>query len=226
MAHAMPDNPVSPDSTRAITDYGTALRAWSRFASPRIIALFILSALALRLSLGNWHWADGALMFLGLALWPFLEWFLHKYLLHIKPFRVLGFKVDPGFSRAHRAHHRQPWRPELIVLPPLIPLLQAPALLAFAWWLAPDTALTLSALIGVGIASLNYEWTHFMVHTRIRPKNRYYQGLFRSHRLHHFRNENYWYGFTLTSVDRMLGTGPSPGSTERSEHCHDLGVDA
>lgn len=212
--------------TRAISDYRTALRAWSRHTSPRLISLFVLAAVGLRASLGGWQLADGLMLLFGIAIWPFLEWFLHKYALHIKPRKILGRRVDPEFARVHRAHHREPWRPELIVLPPPVHLVIGPSLLALAWWATPDKALAMSGLVGYGLAALNYEWTHFMVHTRIQPRNRYYQGLFRAHRMHHFRNENYWYGFTLTSVDRLLGTGPEPEATPRSPHCRDLGVDS
>jgi len=211
-------------STRSIHDYGTALRTLARFASPRLIMTFIVIAASLRAYLGGWQWPDAAMMVLGFAVFPFLEWLLHKYVLHIKPFELFGWRIDPEGARRHRAHHREPWRPELIVLPPQVHLTVGPALLALAWWAAPNPAWALSALVGYGLAALNYEWTHFMVHTRIRPRNRYYQRLFRMHRMHHFHNENYWYGFTVTSVDRLLGTGPEPEATSRSPSCRDLGV--
>lgn len=219
-------NPITPEtSTRAIEDYRTALRAWSRHTSPRLIGLFIVITSALRTVADGWSALDALMVALGIAIWPFMEWFLHKYALHIRPRTLFGRTVDPEFARRHRAHHREPWRPELIVLPPYVHLTLAPVLLALAWWVAPDRGLALAGLVGFGLAALNYEWTHFMVHTRIQPRNRYYQGLFRAHRMHHFRNENYWYGFTLTSVDRLLGTGPDPEATPRSPHCRDLGVD-
>lgn len=213
-------------STRSIHDYATAMRALARYASPRLILAFIVIALALRAYLGGWQWPDAAMMALGFAVFPFLEWLLHKYVLHIKPFELFGRRFDPESARRHRAHHREPWRPELIVLPPAVHLTIGPVLLALAWWAVPNSAWALSGLVGYGLAALNYEWTHFMVHTRIRPRNRYYQRLFRMHRMHHFHNENYWYGFTVTSVDRLLGTGPEPEATPRSPSCRDLGVEA
>ncbi|WP_404366098.1 sterol desaturase family protein [Marinobacter sp.] len=212
------------ESTRTITAYRQALRKWMGFRSPRLIVVFVVVVALLRTALGAPHPGDLLAVMAGVIIWPFLEWGLHRYLLHIRPFRFLGVTVDPEFSRSHRAHHAEPWRPELIVLPPYIHLTLGPLLIAGAWWLAPSPALALSALAGFGLAALNYEWTHFLVHTHIRPKNAYYRGLFRNHRLHHFRNEKYWYGFTVTSVDRLLGTGPDPDSTPRSPDCRDLGV--
>lgn len=212
------------ESTRTITTYGAAFKGWMTFRSPQLLVVFIALVIALRSSLASPGLADLIALAAGIAIWPFLEWFLHKYALHIKPIKLFRLTIDPDFSRRHRAHHGEPWRPELIVLPPYIHLTIGPALVAIAWFWVPDTALMLSGLIGFGLAALNYEWTHFIVHTRIHPKNGYYQGLFRAHRMHHFRNEKYWYGFTLTSVDRLLGTGPDPETTPRSDDCRDLGV--
>ena len=56
---------------------------------------------------------------------------------------------------------------------------------------------------------LNYEWIHFLIHTSYVPKSWFYRRLWRNHRLHHFQNENFWFGLTMLSGDRLLGTLPS-----------------
>ena len=33
--------------------------------------------------------------------------------------------------------------------------------------------------------------------------------LWRNHRLHHCKNEHYWFGVTMLSGDRLLGTAPA-----------------
>jgi len=75
-------------------------------------------------------------------------------------------------------------------------------LAAFTSW-AVATGFTVSLL-----ATLAYEWTHHLIHTDYVPRSRFYKGLWRAHRLHHFRNENYWYGVTSGLGDRLLGTYP------------------
>ena len=62
--------------------------------------------------------------------------------------------------------------------------------------------------LGATAMTLTYEWTHFLIHTDVRPRTPVYRALWRHHRLHHFRNENYWYGVTGRLGDRVLGTLP------------------
>jgi hypothetical protein len=209
--------------TSALTTYPQALRAWLHFPSPWLLLGFAGLALLLRLDFAPWQWPDLLWMGAGLAVWPWVEWTLHRYVLHMKPWRWRGRSWDLAWSRKHRAHHRSPTDPRLILLPPVLHLVAGGLLLLLALS-SPAPQIGLSIVCGVALAALNYEWTHFLVHTRVRPQLRYYQNLFRAHRLHHFRNENYWYGFTLSSVDRVMGTGPVAESVQRSEHCHDLGV--
>lgn len=44
----------------------------------------------------------------------------------------------------------------------------------------------------------------------------------RHHRLHHYKNEEYWYGVSLHLADRLLGTLPSADSVPRSPTARDL----
>jgi sterol desaturase/sphingolipid hydroxylase (fatty acid hydroxylase superfamily) len=55
---------------------------------------------------------------------------------------------------------------------------------------------------------LTYEWTHFLIHSKYRPRRWYYRVIWRNHRNHHFRNENYWFGVTMDLADRVLRTAP------------------
>lgn len=212
------------NSTQNLNTFPAAFATWQQFASPRLLFLLVVVTGLLRITQGSFGRGDGLALLAGILIWPLLEWGLHRYLLHRRPIRCFGYRIDPDFMRRHRAHHAEPFRPELIVFPAYVPLIIAPLLLAGVWFLAPDRALALSALFGFACAALNYEWTHFLVHTSIQPRSRYYQGLFRNHRLHHFRNENYWFSFTLTTLDRLLGTGPRPDDVPRSTTCRNLEV--
>ena len=77
------------------------------------------------------------------------------------------------------------------------------------------------------VALGHYEWTHLLVHTRYRPKSRYYKRLARNHRRHHFRNEDYWMGITSNLGDRMFGTYPKDSkSVPLSDTARTLGREA
>lgn len=192
-------------SSHAPTTYREAWRVYWTHPSPRIIALFILVVVIARVFSGSWQQIDWLWLLLALLQWPLLEWFLHRYLLHAKPWRVLGREIVFDFAHKHALHHEQPWRSEWVFLPWYVPAMLSPLLLVAALMISPHA---LSFLIGLGLAALNYEWSHWLVHTRVRPKNRYYQRLFKNHRLHHFRHEQYWFSFMWPALDRYLGTGP------------------
>ena len=90
---------------------------------------------------------------------------------------------------------------------PLICYLTAPLPLAIT-----ATATTLTMI-------LNYEWVHYLIHTSYQPKTRLYRRLWRHHRLHHFKNEEFWFGLTMLSGDTLMKTNPQPGEAVRSPSC-------
>jgi hypothetical protein len=63
---------------------------------------------------------------------------------------------------------------------------------------------------------LVYEWTHFLIHTTYQPRTKTYRRIWRAHRWHHFRNEHYWFGVTIHTADRLLGTYPDKEAVELS----------
>jgi hypothetical protein len=161
-----------------------------------------------------------------LALYPFGEWAIHVYLLHMRPFRFRGRVIDPPAARSHREHHETPNDLGLILLEPKelaqLLLLAVPVEVALGalivgaafgpvpWGALVSGAICAYLLIGI------YEWTHFLIHTAYRPRSRYYRSIWRNHRLHHFKNEHYWHGITNTVSDRAYGTFPEQSAVPRS----------
>jgi hypothetical protein len=88
----------------------------------------------------------------------------------------------------------------------------------------PAASLALTGLAFYLVMSLRYEWVHFLVHTRYRPQSEYFRRLWRSHRLHHCKNEHYWFGVTMLGGDYLLGTAPDPSDVPISETCRTLGI--
>jgi len=216
-------------------DVKTLAEARDRFArkrSPWLIATGILTLVVVRASIGGIGWRDAVAAGLALVVYPFGEWAIHVYLLHMRPFRVGSRRVDPIAARAHRAHHRKPNDLSMILLDPLevaLLLLGAvPATVALGALAAGTIAGTVpagplvSAALAQYIAIFLYEWTHFLIHTAYRPRSRYYRSIWRNHRLHHFKNERFWHGITQTLSDRVLGTLPDHRDVARSKTARDL----
>lgn len=61
------------------------------------------------------------------------------------------------------------------------------------------------------------------MHTDYKPRGRAYKAVWRSHRLHHFKNEHYWFSVTTSGTsDRVLGTYPDPGTVDTSPTAKNL----
>ena len=82
----------------------------------------------------------------------------------------------------------------------------------------------LTALLFSYIGLYRYEWSHFLIHTPYIPKTRLFRSIWRSHRLHHFKHEDYWMGVTSNFSDRVLGTFPDQKTIEKSPTARTLGV--
>ena len=201
-----------------------ALREFARHASPRILAALAAAFALARLGAGAFSPGDVFAAGAVVALWPLQEWLIHVCILHYEPRRIGGRTLDPLVPRMHRAHHRDPWRLDLVFIP-LHVYLGVPAALALVLWLsASSLPRTLGVLAVYFALALHYEWIHFLIHTRYPPRGARYRRLWRNHLLHHFKNERYWYGVTMLGGDRLLGTAPAPDSVPTSATARTLGV--
>ncbi|MGH2867871.1 MAG: sterol desaturase family protein [Solirubrobacteraceae bacterium] len=212
----------------------TCWREFRGHFSPRAVIAAVLVAGAARIAVGGWSWRDAIVPVIVLAEQPFVEWLIHKYLLHLPPFRLFGRRIELYGSIQHRNHHRDPSDLDRVLLKPvevgsfvvqiaiLVPLVVWATVALFGGSLLnlSLTALTLSYL-----GLLRYEWSHFLIHTPYRPLSRWYRNIWRNHRLHHFKHEGYWMGVSSTLGDRILGTNPDQRTVSRSPTARTLGVD-
>jgi hypothetical protein len=202
--------------------------AWREFRSnrsPKVIAAAIIGAAGLRIALGGFTWRDAVAAAAMLAVYPFGEWAIHVYLLHLKPFRFRGRSVELPTAASHRQHHERPNHLGLILLAPLeaaaLLLIAVPVVLAVFSLVLPLRALVTAAFAGYVLIGV-YEWTHFLIHTAHRPKTRAFRAIWRNHRLHHFKNEHYWHGITSTVADHVLHTAPDQRDVPRSPTARSL----
>ena len=183
----------------------------------------VLATATWRLVLGDFTIWDAAIATLLVAWEPMQEWLIHVYILHWKPRTVLGVHVDPELCRKHRAHHEDPWHLPDVFIPRRTLIALLPALLLLWWAITPTLQLMATGLLTTFSIGLVYEWTHFLVHTHYKPRSKLYKQIFRYHRLHHFKNEHYWYGVTMHAADRLLKTLPQTRDVPTSPTARDIG---
>jgi len=217
---------MSISTTRKTVTLPDAWREFCNYPSPWMILATLVGAATARIVVGDWQYTDVLVPVVMVAVFPFFEWLIHVFILHWRPRRVGGLTIDSLLARKHREHHLAPRSvPEVFIPWPallwVLPVAIAVALLAF-----PRPGLGLSFLAFLTVLGLAYEWSHYLIHSDYKPKTRIYRAIYRDHRLHHFKNEHYW--FTVTSsgtADRVLRTYPSPGTVPTSPTAKNLHAD-
>jgi sterol desaturase/sphingolipid hydroxylase (fatty acid hydroxylase superfamily) len=206
------------------------VRVFARCGSPRVLAAAGAAALTARIAIGHWSRLDLVVCVTLVALQPLHEWLIHVGLLHAKPRRLGRLVIDLPSARIHRLHHRDPTRLRTVLLPaagvPIILGLIAIPLWVLTWPLTlvggDHRGLFLSAGACGVLLVIAYEWCHFLIHSPYRPRSRYYKAIWRSHRLHHFKNEHYWFGVSSNAADRVLRTNPDHRRVSRSSTARNL----
>ncbi|WP_084965749.1 sterol desaturase family protein [Thermoactinospora rubra] len=202
-----------------------AARIFLSHRNARILLPATAAAVLTRVALGRWSRRDltAAAWIVGVE--PFVEWMIHVHLLHQRPRRIRGRTVELFSARGHREHHRNPRDPAMVFIPG--PLLAA----AVATLVAANAATARSlrpAATGVAVSMLSlslYEWTHFLIHSAYRPRTGLFRLLRRTHQLHHYRNENYWFGIITPISDHVFNTYPPKEEVPPSPTVKTLGVE-
>jgi hypothetical protein len=208
-------------------------RSFARRPSPPLLAAAVAGAVALRLLLGHYDWRDLVVAAGVVAAMPPVEWLIHVYLLHAKPLNIAGRRLDLMAAREHRAHHREPAVLEGVLIPAYAVLIFVPMIALTVWVLSFPIHLVFggdrlahaaTGLVVSYVLLFSYEWCHFLIHTPYKPRGRYYRSIWRGHRLHHYKNEHYWFGVTSTVGDRLLGTAPDQTTVPKSTTARTLGA--
>jgi hypothetical protein len=217
---AQPDAYTSPGLTLP-----AAARIFFRTFSAKVLLPSVLVAAGVRIGLGGYRWWDLGIVGIILAAQPFTEWVIHIAVLHQKPRRIGSVTIDPLLSRRHRQHHADPKVLGLVLVPRQVIAVSVVTNVAVYWLITPTWRLALTGLVTSYLMFAIYEWIHFLIHSTYRPKGRYYRYVWRAHRLHHFRNENYWFGVTVHLGDHLLRTFPAKDAVPVSPTAFTLGVE-
>ncbi len=142
----------------------------------------------------RFEWLAIALLAVGgVIVWSFLEYVLHRFVLHgIEPFRSM-----------HAEHHDRPraliGTPTLFSAGLFAALVFAPAIGILELWEGTGLAL------GVVAGYVAYGWTHHAVH-HWRPSTQWLKRRKRLHAMHH-RDRNRHYGVTTSFWDWVFRSG-------------------
>ena len=217
------DNPMRPPADSPAT-WSQAWRVFLTHHSPQwLIALAVLAAV-LRGTAGGWSWLDVVIVVAVWAIFPFIEWCIHVFVLHFRPLRVGRFTIDFYLPQTHRRHHAEPWNLYWTFVPKHV-FAWARGPMALGLWLAEGwRAPLLTCYLSFLVQALHYEWVHYLAHISWRPRLAYYEQRVLAHRHHHFRNERLWWGVSRGLADRVLGTAPDAKSVARSDTRADLGI--
>jgi hypothetical protein len=188
-----------------------------------MLATLLAAAVIARLIVGGWRIADAITPVVMLAAFPFFEWVVHVCILHWRPRRLGRLRLDPLLSRKHRAHHADPRDVPLVFIPWQVQLWLLPATTAIALLAFPAHGVGLTFLVTAAALGLGYEWMHYLIHSDYRPRTRLYRAIWRNHRLHHYKNEHYWFTVTTAgTADHVLRTHPNPETVRTSPTVRDL----
>lgn len=194
---------------------GTAIGVFSQHNSVRLLCLLALLTIIVRLQQGAVLSWEPLIPLITLLVWPLVEWLIHVHMLHYQPITIFGKKIDFLLPQTHRAHHRDPWNLKLVFIPPHIFPLVTPLIAGILYLLFPLQA-ALTSFATIMLFALHYEWSHYLAHIRYCPSISYYQKRVREHRMHHFLDEKQWWGVSMGSGDRLLGTAPNRETVTRS----------
>ncbi len=154
---------------------------------------------------------------LSIFITSILFWWVQEYFIH----RVLLHSTYNWFGKSyHRQHHHKNYYHVAIDPPELLLgwLFTAHFIIKFV--ILPNQHqhhLCLSATIGYSLAGLVYEWSHYIVHTKVQPPSsssstsflmKWYTKMRENHMQHHLIDSRYWYAFSVTQMDDLFWTNP------------------
>jgi sterol desaturase/sphingolipid hydroxylase (fatty acid hydroxylase superfamily) len=181
------------------TNMAEALQIFFLSPGPLLVSISLVTMLTWRLRLlGPLSSGDFLACFGCVIFWLFQEHFLHAQVQHSE--------LDWYGKQIHQEHHDKPYFS--------ISIDPAPLMLA---WLATaglilrclfPLPMAVSAALGYATAGLFYEWSHYIVHTKVKPPNRFMRTMRDNHMRHHQIDNRYWFAFSLPAIDDVFSTNP------------------
>ncbi|HLS60456.1 MAG TPA: sterol desaturase family protein [Virgibacillus sp.] len=166
------------------------------------------------------NWGTWLALAIGMGTYALSEYIIHRFVFHIdtpeNPFLLKMIK------RLHYDHHVDPTDLSLLFLPIWFSLPNFAILSGVFYLITGSFQLMIAFVTGVILYFLYYEWKHYIAHKPIQPLTPMGKKIKKAHLWHHFKNENYWFGVTHTTIDKTMGTFKDQKDVEKSETARNL----
>lgn len=155
-----------------------------------------------------------ALIALGVMVWTFTEYNLHRFVFHWVPPGALGRKVHFMF---HGVHHDYPRDRKRLVMVPAVSLPLA-VLFYFTFRFLFTKVFGIETyvypfFVGFALGYLFYDMTHYALH-HVEFKSRFWRQLKQHHMLHHYRDAQHGFGVSTQFWDLVYHTAFQRGLKE------------
>ena len=141
------------------------------------------------------------LVLLGIIVWSFTEYSLHRFVFHHQPKSPFGAKMHFIF---HGVHHDYPSDSKRLVMPPSVSIPLA-ALFYFIFESILTRVMVAPFFVGFLTGYLFYDMTHYAVH-HFNLHNRFWLAIKKHHMKHHYQDATKGFGVSSPVWDKIIGT--------------------
>ncbi|KAL3739350.1 hypothetical protein ACJRO7_020717 [Eucalyptus globulus] len=192
------------------SDFWEFLTRTRWYAVPSIWLPVVCYCISMSVRMGHTALEIGLLVIMGIFVWTFLEYSLHRFVFHIN---TNSYWWNTIHYLIHGCHHKHPMDGLRLVFPPA-----GTAVLCIPFWNLVkliSTPTTTPALFAGGLLGyVIYDCTHYYLHHG-QPATDVPRNLKKYHLNHHFRVQDKGFGITSTLWDRVFGTLPPPYVAEK-----------
>jgi len=139
--------------------------------------------------------------FIGIVVWTFTEYFLHRFIFHFTPKSEFGKKIHFIF---HGVHHDYPNDTKRLVMPPSVSIPLA-TLFYFLFEAIFGTVLVSPFFVGFLIGYIFYDTTHYAIH-HFNIKNKFWKAIKDHHMKHHYKDSERGFGVSQPTWDYVFRT--------------------
>ena len=142
-----------------------------------------------------------SLMILGIFVWTFTEYTLHRFIFHFVPDSNWGRRMHFIF---HGVHHDYPNDSKRLVMPPSVSIPLA-VIFYFLFKIILGQTLVAPFFVGFILGYLFYDLTHYAIH-HFNMHNKFWLFIKNHHMKHHYKDPAKGFGVSSPLWDDIIGT--------------------